>query len=349
MSRYIVIGTGAIGSYVGGCLQASGASVRFVGRRASLAALARDGLTMTDLDGVQQKLAGERLRLHETLAAAAQDKDLGGKETPEFILVCVKGGSSASVSVDLGKHAANDAVIVSLQNGVDNVSRLSAHAGTRRVLAAMVPYNVVMMSATHCHRASSGSLCIETSPHHEVMADDFRRAGLPLDFREDMAPVQWGKLLLNLNNPVNALSDLPLKAQLQNRDLRCVLAALQAEALTTLAHAGITPARVGKAPPRWLPFLLRLPNALFRRVAASMLKIDDKARSSMWVDLQARRPTEIDDLCGAVCRLAQTHGSTAPLNQAMITLIQEHHDRRSGAAWSGAELRQQVEAQRPRH
>ena len=56
-------------------------------------------------------------------------------------------------------------------------------------------------------------------------------AGLATRLETDMPCVQWGKLLLNLNNPVNALSGLPLRQQLLDRDCRRVLATLQAEAL----------------------------------------------------------------------------------------------------------------------
>ncbi|OYU46120.1 MAG: hypothetical protein CFE44_03825 [Burkholderiales bacterium PBB4] len=151
-----------------------------------------------------------------------------------------------------------------------------------------------------------------------------------------MQSVQWGKLLLNLNNPVNALSDLPLRTQLMDRDYRCVVAALQTEALRALKAAGIPPAKVATAPPRWLPWILRLPNSVFTRVAARMLRMDAAARSSMWDDFQQGRTTEIDDLCGAVVRLSQSQGLSAPANGAMCQLIVAH---RRGQRMSGAELR----------
>ena len=139
-----------------------------------------------------------------------------------------------------------------------------------------------------------------------------------------MHSVQWGKLLLNLNNPVNVLSDLPLRTQLMDRDYRRVVATLQTEALQALRAADIRPAKVTFAPPLWLPFFLRFPNAIFTRVAARMLRMDAAARSSMWEDFQQGRVTEVDDLCGAVVRLAQARGLQAPANTAMCRLIGNH-------------------------
>jgi 2-dehydropantoate 2-reductase len=62
---------------------------------------------------------------------------------------------------------------------------------------------------------------------------------------------------------------------------------------------------------------------LFKRVAASMLKIDEQARSSMWEDLQRKRTTEVTELNGAVVKLAISVGLKAPLNARMVQLIQQ--------------------------
>jgi 2-dehydropantoate 2-reductase len=146
-------------------------------------------------------------------------------------------------------------------------------------------------------------------------------ASLPLTLHTNFLPVQWGKLLLNLNNPVNALSGQPLKAELLDRGYRQVLASLIDEALQILQQANIQPAKVGAVAPAWLPALLRLPTPVFRLLASRMLRMDDKARSSMADDLAMGRPTEIDALCGEVVRLAKAQGQSAPLNSAISALV----------------------------
>jgi 2-dehydropantoate 2-reductase len=136
-----------------------------------------------------------------------------------------------------------------------------------------------------------------------------------------MAAVQWAKLLLNLNNPVNALSGLPLRAQLLDRDWRACTAALMAEALAVLAQARQPLARLTPLPPACLPALLRAPTPVFRLLAARMLRIDDQARSSMADDLARGRQPEIDALCGAVVRLGQKVCVPTPRNQAMLEAL----------------------------
>jgi len=88
-----------------------------------------------------------------------------------------------------------------------------------------------------------------------------------------------------------------------------------------LKQAGIEPAQVGALPAHRIPLLLRLPTPLFKLIAARMLRIDPKARSSMADDLAAGRTTEIDALCGEVVRLAHSLGRSAPVNERMVALV----------------------------
>jgi 2-dehydropantoate 2-reductase len=150
--------------------------------------------------------------------------------------------------------------------------------------------------------------------------------------------VLWGKLLLNLNNPLNALSGLPLRAELATRGYRRVLAALMREALAVMRIAGVRPARAAALPPGWIPWVLDLPDPLFLRVAGAMLKIDPEARSSMWEDLQRGRATEIDYINGEIVRLAERAGIDAPLNRAVVELVHRVEAARGVTAMTPAAL-----------
>jgi 2-dehydropantoate 2-reductase len=251
------------------------------------------------------------------------------------ILLCVKGGATMDAAREIAALFPPGSPVVSLQNGVENVARIRAAAPDLEAIAGMVPFNVMQPAPEHAHRATSGVICLARTSLTESLAADFAAAGLPLKLERDMRAVQWGKLLLNLNNPVNALSDLPLREELLDRDYRRVLAALIAEALAALRAAGIAPAKVAAAPPQLLPAILRLPTWLFTRLAARMLRIDPTARSSMWNDLQAGRVTEIDDLCGAIVRLGATHRVAVPANAALQKLIADYTP---GQHYNGGQL-----------
>ena len=327
----LVMGAGSVGCFLGGALQAAGAEVHFVGRPRVLAALREHGLTLTDLDGRRQHLPPASLHLHAVPPAGL---------VPSIVLLCVKSGATANAAQALAGTLPAGTPMVSMQNGIGNADVARAAAPALHVLPGLVPFNVAELAPGHWHRGTGGRLAAQQHAALRAWQPVFEAAGLPLDLHADLRPLQWGKLLLNLNNPVNALSGLPLRAQLLDAGYRRVVAALQAEALAALAAAGIRPARVGAAPPALLPHLLRLPTPLFRRVAARMLRIDDRARSSMADDLARGRPTEIDALCGEVARLARQHGRPAPLNERMVELLSQQPPPRLSAAALQAQLAQ---------
>jgi len=309
----VVMGAGAIGLYLGGRLAASGLQVHFVGRAAVVDALKQSGLDVIDLEGRVWRIA---------YANFSASVDLSEAPAAGLYLLCVKGAGTETATRALATACEQDAAVISFQNGVDNLARIARVAPTLKAVAGMVPFNVIQPAPHRVQQATSGRLAIQRGDVGEAWAERFSAAGLPLDLHADMRSVQWGKLLLNLNNPLNALAGIPLLDELGDRHWRRILAHLQDEALAAMTAARITPARVTPLPPRWLPTLLRLPTPLFRLLARRMLSIDPEARSSMYVDRVRGRATEIDDLCGAVVRLAAAHGVSANANSALVTLLQ---------------------------
>lgn len=311
-SSIAIFGAGSVGAFVGGALIGAGADVLLIGRARIREQIALHGLTVSDMDGRNTQLPAAQVHISEDPAALAG---------AGLVLVTVKSADTENAAQALALHAAPDALVVSLQNGIGNADVLRRALPGRTVLAGMVPFNVVQLPESRFHRGTEGSLMVEASPALAPWLPLFDAAGLPLVQRTDFVAVQWGKLLLNLNNPVNALSGITLKAQLSDRDYRRCLALLMDEALHALNAAGIAPAQIGKVPPSRMPRLMRLPNWLFTRVAAAALRIDPEARSSMWEDLQAGRRTEIDYLNGAVVALAERHEVDAPANRRIVALV----------------------------
>jgi 2-dehydropantoate 2-reductase len=241
----------------------------------------------------------------------------------------VKSGDTAAIADVLARHARADALVVSLQNGVGNVSVLRERLPGRRVLAGMVPFNVIARGEGRFHRATSGDIVIEQDD--DDIAHRLSVPGLNVRATGNIAGVQWGKLLVNLNNALNALADLPLRQQLAQRAWRVLFADQIAEGLAVLAAAGIKPVSSTLVPPRWTPFLLRLPDAMFAMLLGRAMKIDPEARSSMWEDLQRGRRTEIDYLQGVIIAIAERHRLQVPLSRRIVALV-----KRAEAAGQGS-------------
>ncbi len=330
----VVLGAGSIGAYVGGALIASGTPAVLIGRARMRDRIAAHGLHLSDLNGQEARLGAEAIAWVDAGDEAAVAQAL---RVADLALVAVKSADTATAAQTLARHLKRGALVCSLQNGIGNAHILRAALPSHRVCAGMVPFNVVQLPPSRLHRGTWGELMVQADAGWAPWHAAFAAARLPLQERADMREVQWGKLLLNLNNAINALSGVPLKAQLAQRGYRRILATLIDEALAALRAAGIAPAQIGKLPPHRMPFVLRLPDWLFTRIAAGMLKIDPEARSSMWEDLQAGRRTEVDEFNGAVAALAQAHGLQAPCNRAITALV--HQAEQGGRRdWSADEL-----------
>lgn len=330
--RIGIFGAGSIGCHVGGALAAAGLAPVLVGR-ASMGERLADGIVVTRYDGTEPIAPpGGFTYAVEADALSACDA----------ILVCVKSDATRDCAGQLARIARPDAVIVSLQNGISNPAMLRAALGERTVLAGMVAFNVAQIGTNRFHRGTGGDIHLEQGRGAREVADALAGAGVPTVVSEDIVPVQWGKLLYNLNNPVNALSGLPLKRQLSARPYRQVLAALIREALAVLAAAGIRPARVGRVGPRLLAPILELPDWLFVRIARGMLDIDDNAKTSMLEDLEKGRAPEIDWLNGEIVALGRRTGVATPVNDRVIELVKRMFAGKGPRHYAGPELKKAV-------
>ena len=305
-----VAGAGSIGCFVGGMLRAGGRPVSLLARPRIIEEITTNGLKVTSFEGIEHRLSSAEIQFSDDpaiLAGAA------------IILVAVKSDDTAQVAGLIAKHARPDATIVSLQNGTGNVSVLREKLPAHRVLAGMVPYNVLALGNGHFHRASSGDILIDKDDANT--ASQLSQPELVVRAVDNMTGIQWGKLLVNLNNALNALSGLPLRDQLAQRPWRALFADQMSEALAIIKADGIVPVASTPLPPWTTPYILKLPDFLFQNIAASMVKIDPKARSSMWEDLQRGRRTEIDHLQGKIVELAARHSVKAPLATRIVKAI----------------------------
>jgi 2-dehydropantoate 2-reductase len=311
-ARIVIHGAGSIGCFVGGLLKVGGRRVTFLARPWMAEDIRLNGLMLSDYSGLSARIAGKDLDI-QTSPDCLREADL--------VLLTAKSAATGAAAHEIAALTAPGVPAVSLQNGVANPGILREHLGADRVLAGLVEFNVVYQGGGHFHRGTSGAVAIEAG--RADIEHILSVAGLDIVRAEDMPGLQWGKLLFNLNNGLNALSGLPLREQLQCRAWRLLLADQIAEALAVLKAAGIKPAGSQKIPPWMVPPILRLPDALFGIVARPMLRIDPEARSSMWEDLTRGRLTEIDQFQGAILRLAAKHAVRAPVSEAIMSLVRQ--------------------------
>lgn len=330
--RIIVMGAGSVGCFIGGAWLAAGCDIAFLGRDTLRNELAEHGIGLSDPDGWSTHLTPNLIR-YETKPAALKKADI--------IALTVKATGIEAAAKEIHRHAAKGATVVAFQNGVSAPEMLAKALPKQDVVAGIVPYNVVRLGKGRFHRASWGDIAAAPTPATEALSMQIGDRPGRVTLREDMASIAWGKLLLNLNNAINALSGKTLLEELSDRDYRRVLAAAQIEALTMLDAAGIEPAAIGKIGPKLMPHIIGAPDWLFNKAFLKIQKIDPKGRSSMADDFAAGRKTEVDFLNGEVVKLARRLGREAPVNSKIVNLVRQAE---AGVehVWSAERLRAHI-------
>jgi 2-dehydropantoate 2-reductase len=328
----VILGAGSVGCFIGGAWQMAGLPVHFIGREGFARDIRANGLTLSDFDGWQAAIAADEIDFACDAARLAE---------ADIIALCVKSGATPDAAKQISEHGRPGTTVISFQNGISNVEVLERELGARfEIVRGMVPYNIAYLGEGRFHKGVAGSLWAEDRPAVRDLPDRIGAGPASLRLSGDMLGLAWGKLIINLNNAVNALSGRTLIEQLGQRDYRRVVAASMREGLTLLDRAGIVPAKVGPTPPKLLPAVIGSPDWLFNNVFLKLQKIDSRARSSMADDLAAGRRTEVDYINGELVRLAEKIGADAPVNRKIVALIRKAE---SGARpWPPAALRREV-------
>lgn len=345
-----MLGAGAIGCYTGGWLANAGFKTALIGRPGILKDIQENGLCVSNVRGASAQinnvhsLTGMSQKPSEAPSTLLLSESTDLLSACRFILVCVKSAQTEEIAQSIKECAKDDAIIISLQNGLEASRILKRTLPEHSVLSGMVAYNVVNQGEGRFRQSTSGPLMIQDPGGRvsEELASSFSSAGLDLQMKKDMENVQWSKLLLNLNNGINALAGIPIREMLSQRSYRRIIAACMKEALTLYKKAGIKTVRLGKIIPGIAPAVLSLPDFLFFRVASTMINIDPTAMTSLAQDLISGKPTEIDYINGEILRLATTLNTTAPINEGIVSLM--HEAEKQGAGSPGLEARQLLRA-----
>jgi 2-dehydropantoate 2-reductase len=311
--KIAILGAGSVGCFIGGAWAAAGLDVTFIGRPKLSSDIDQHGLTLSDYNG-----------WHAHLAPGDVDYRCGPEALGEakVIALAVKSGDTAAAAADIAAHGTPGALVISFQNGISNVETLEQGLGGRFEIArGMVEYNVAYLGEGRFHKGVAGNLYADRRAR--ALSEAVGDGPAAIKISDQMLGLAWGKLLINLNNAVNALSGQTLIDELKQRDYRRVFAASMEEGLKLLKQAEIEPVASGSVSPSRLPRIINSPDWLFNNVFLKRWKIDAHARSSMADDLAAGRRTEVDYINGELVRLAERLQRDAPVNRMIVDLIRK--------------------------
>lgn len=288
--RIAVMGAGAVGCYYGGMLARAGHEVVLVGRPVHVDAVTRDGLLLDTRD------FQERVPVRASTGAQ-------GVRGAQLVLCCVKSTDTADAATAMAPHLAPEAIVLSLQNGVDNAERLQALLG-REVGAAVVYVATEMAGPGHVKHHGRGELVIGPSDASARLVELFATAGIPVEVSDNVVGALWAKLILNCAyNALSAITQLPYGRLVAGDAVEDVMRDAVQECLDLAWAEGIT-----------------VPGdcwAAVQRIAQTM----PSQFSSTAQDLARGKRSEIDHLNGFVLRRGKALGVATPVNRVLYSLV----------------------------
>jgi 2-dehydropantoate 2-reductase len=290
IGKVAVMGAGAVGCYYGGMLARAGHEVTLIARAQHVAAVAKSGLRM-------------QTGKFDANVPVQATEEAGGVRGAKLVLFSVKSPDTERAGAALAPHLERDAVILSLQNGVDNAERLAAVLG-REVVPAVVYVAVEMAGPGHVRHHGRGELVIGPSAASAQLAAAFGAAGVPVEVSGNVSGALWAKLIVNCAyNALSAITQLPYGRLVQGEGIPAVMRDVVDECLAVARAAGVeVPGDMHQAAPR---------------IAETM----PGQFSSTAQDLARGKPTEIDHLNGLVVRKGEALGVATPANRVLVALV----------------------------
>jgi 2-dehydropantoate 2-reductase len=305
-----VMGTGGVGGYFGGLLARTGLDIHFVARGKHLQAIQEDGLRVLSND--------DRfvLRIHAT----SEPYEIG---PVDLVLFCVKSFDTESAMRLMEPMVEEETVILSLQNGIDNLDKLTNHYGSDRIMGgttyieSFIKSPGVVVHTGQMGRIIFGELSEEISSRPQAILQIFQQASIQAELTDNIQRVLWEKFLFICGvHGVSTLCRAPLGEVLATSETRELLIDVMLEVEKLARKNGVA---LGQ-------------NAVREAVALSE-SYKKEFKCSMLRDLEWRRPMEIEALNGMVVKLGKEIGVATPLNQTIYACIRLENQRILDPLW----------------
>lgn len=288
--KIAVMGAGAVGCYYGGMLARAGHAVTLIARPAHVEAIRRDGLRM------------ETPTFSGQVPVLASIDPVAIREA-RVILCCVKSTDTEQAARAMAPYVNDEAVILSLQNGVDNADRLQAVLG-RPVSPAVVYVATDMAGPGHVRHHGRGELVLGPEALSEAVRQQFSDAGIPILLSDNVRGTLWAKLILNCAwNALSAITDLPYGRLFASPGIESTMRHAVDECLAVARAEGIS-----------------LPGDVWESVE-QIARTMPTQRSSTAQDIARGKRSEIDHLNGYIMRRGEALAIPTPVNRVLHTVV----------------------------
>lgn len=301
--RVAIMGSGGVGGFYGARLARNGVDVTFIARGAHLQAIAKNGLTLRDLDSGNSETVINPARAVEDPAQAGP---------VDVILFCVKLPDSAAALESLKPLMGEDTFIVTLQNGVDSVGIIERILGPGRaiggavyIVASILEPGIIVKSGPS-ERMEIAEPDGSRSPRLLAFTELCRDAGIDIHVKDDLDELLWRKfILLSASSAITSLTRQPMGfAQKDPVAGEVVKAAIAETAAVARARGVALAADIEDVAFNTLNFILGA-----------------DAKSSQLYDLERGKPLELEWLSGAIHRMGKEVGVPTPVHSTTYAAL----------------------------
>lgn len=326
----LLIGPGAVGTVLAAHLiQAAREPLTLYVRARNLARMTPlTQLRMDYSDASRAPLLTARPQLSATL-------DLRGVD---YVFICVKYPDLDPLLEQL-PPIPSTCTLVSTLNGVRALRRIHERLPAAKVVPMTVMFNGQLPGPLHARITTKAEVIIGSADTRLLSA--FAGSGMQVRRAEGETAV-WGKLLINLANAVCALTHTTFRDLLTQPDLRRIFVAVLDEAVGLLEQSGLAYQMPAPIPHRAYRQLLLRGGPIPWWFAKIKNGLQDGAYPSMVSDIEAGRPTEVEQLNGEIVRLAKSDNAHAPINAKLTALVTTMHASLPPPYLTPGELRRQL-------
>jgi 2-dehydropantoate 2-reductase len=297
-----VVGAGAVGSFYGAMLARAEHRVTLIGRPAHVQATTRNGLKLD----LASSSATEVIQIEAST-------ELSSLRSADLVLFCVKSTDSASVALQIAPYLSPHALIMSLQNGVENAALIAQHVP--HAVIPCVVYVATEIPAPGCVKHHGrGELVIGTmqvsrlsDPQKTLqkIVELFGSAQVPVQISQNVMVELWSKLMINCAfNAISGLAQIQYEKLAALESVRITQAAVVKEVIAVAFADGI-----------------HLSEAVALQAVAQISVTMGSQKSSTAQDMARSKPSEIDHLNGFIVRRGLALRVATPVNQALFALV----------------------------
>jgi 2-dehydropantoate 2-reductase len=301
--RFVIMGSGGIGGFFGARLARAGEDVWFVARGNHLAAMKKNGLRVNSTAG------------NFTIPSGTMTDDVASIGSADVVLFCVKSYDTESAARQLVPFLRDGSLIIPLQNGVDNEDKIrktislgDVYAGVAYISSRITaPGEITEVGGFQ--RIVFGPQEPRVNPNAASVHEAFLRAGIKSQLQDDITKELWRKLIFIASmGSLTALSRLTHGEILANQRMVSLMFDAMREVQAVAQKLGVEVEPVDEP-----------------RVLEGLKRFSDDTRSSMYFDLVAGKPMEIEALNGTIVRLGEQLGVPTPIHRVIYSVLLPYH------------------------